>query len=364
MILVSGEGEIIKMKRVRINKKYIIPICIVIIIVFVIIVPVIINLIESSINLKKAQKMHEEYIKDTEKTTTAAKYNNRDYDGSYYFNYSADNGSGYIYNSIGYLVIDNGVCETKLHFNSSQSGAYAKEYNDGKCEFENNKLIIKFGSNSNLKRYICDVEDKNLNCALSSQFGFTGCKENNIIFEYKYNLSEFNSYLENYGLYLPENLRWNISSNELIEKYGTEKIEKAPNFNKELSWAHPLYSDGNGGLGIDIKEHTYLLSNDKLSAYFIGFKTNISQPYDKYKKIKTILSNKYGEPSSEKIIWTDETYKGDESKWNDAFRYNHFNILTTWNFSEYKLMLKWKYGDTMNIEYVLNGSDNSYLISK
>ena len=44
-----------------------------------------------------------------------------------------------------------------------------------------NKLIIKFGSNSNLKRYICDVEDKNLNCALSSQFGFTGCKENNIM---------------------------------------------------------------------------------------------------------------------------------------------------------------------------------------
>ena len=280
------------------------------------------------------------------------KYDNRDYDGSYYFDISGDNGS-YSFVAKGYLVINNGDCKTENQFNSSQGSAYKHDY-DGTCKFEDNKLNIKFKDGS--YAYICNVENKNLNCEISGNYGITGnSTENNTIFKYKYNLDEWEDYKQYFSLYMPEDLRWNISSVELIEKYGTGKIDSAPNFSKELSWTHPLYTSPYKSSYVD--EYTYLLSNDKLVAYFIEFEEDYSNPYSLYKDVKDVLVKKYGNPSSEKFNWTDNTYKDDETKWNDAMRYNHLDIMTVWNFDGYKLILKWKYKDAMNVEYVLNGNE-------
>lgn len=280
-------------------------------------------------------------------------YDNKDYDGSYYFDISSDNGL-YSFFAKGYLVIDNGNCKTENQFNSSQGSAYKRDY-DGTCKFENDKLNIKFKDGSYEKSYTCNVENKNLNCELGSSYGISGCTENGVVFKYKYNLEEWEDYKQYFSLYMPEDLRWNISSVELIEKYGTEKINSAPSFSKELSWTHPLYTSPYKSLCVD--EYTFLLSNDKLVAYFVEFEKNYSNPYSLYKDVKDVLVKKYGNPSSEDFNWIDSTYKDDETKWNDAMRYNHLDIKTVWNFDGYKLILKWKYKDAINVEYVLNGNE-------
>lgn len=290
--------------------------------------------------------------KDTNKPVVQ-KYNNKNYDGSYYFDISSNNGS-YSFVAKGYLVINNGECKTENQFNSSQASAYKRAY-DGTCKYENDKLNIKFKNGSYETSYNCNVENKDLKCELSNSYGISGNTEENVVFKYKYNLDDWEDYKQYFSLYMPEDLRWNISSVELLEKYGTEKINSAPNYNKELSWTHPLYTSTYKSSYVD--EYTYLLSNDKLVAYFLQFKDDYSNPYSLYKEIKDVLVKKYGNPSSEKFNWNDNTYKDDETKWNDAMRYNHLDIVTVWNFDGYKLILKWKYKDTMNVEYALNGNE-------
>lgn len=294
--------------------------------------------------------------KETTKPTNkpeVQKYDNKDYDGSYYFDISSDNGS-YSFVAKGYLVINNGECNTENQFNSSQASAYKRTY-DGTCKYENDKLNINFKNGDYEKSYTCNVDNKDLKCELTSSYGISGNTEDSVVFKYKYNLEEWEYYKQYFSLYIPEDLRWNISSVELIEKYGTEKIDSAPNFSKELSWTHPLYTSTYKSYYVD--EYTYLLSNDKLVAYFIGFEDDYSNPYSLYKDVKDVLVKKYGNPSSEKFNWIDNTYKDDETKWNDAMRYNHLDIMTVWNFDGYKLILKWKYKDAMNVEYVLNGNE-------
>lgn len=281
------------------------------------------------------------------------KYDNKDYDGSYYFDISSDNGS-YSFAAKGYLVINNGECNTENQFNSSQANAYKRAY-DGTCKYENDKLNIKFKDGSYKKSYTCNVDNKDLKCELSSSYGISGNTEDSVVFKYKYNLEEWKDYKQYFSLYMPEDLRWNISSVELIEKYGTEKISSVPKFSKELSWTHPLYTSTYKSYYVD--EYTYLLSNDKLVAYFVEFEDDYSNPYSLYTDVKDVLVKKYGNPSSEKFNWIDNTYKYDETKWNDAMRYNHLDIITVWNFDGYKLILKWKYKDAMNVEYVLNGNE-------
>lgn len=281
------------------------------------------------------------------------KYNNTDYDGSYYFDITSDNGV-YTFYAKGYLVIDNGKCKTENQFDSSQGHAYKREY-EGTCKFEDGKLNILLEYGSRKSAYICSIENKNLKCELNNTYGLSGNTEHNTIFEYKYDLNGWNEYKQYFSLYLPKNLRWNISAVELIEKYGTNEIESAPRFSKELSWTHPLYTSAYKRYYID--EHTFLLSNNKLVAYFLKFEEKHSNPYSLYKDIKEVLVKKYGNPTKETFNWSDKTYKSDGNRWNDAMRYNHLDIKTVWNFNGYKLLIIWKYGDTMNIEYVLNGHE-------
>lgn len=280
-------------------------------------------------------------------------YNNTDFDGSYFFDITGDNGS-YRFYSKGYLIIKNGECNTDLQFNASQGKAYKTSYK-GTCKFDGEKMqILLSDSDETIDKYAysCLIENKDLNCNIAKDYGMTlNSREENLIFQYKYDLDSWETYRRNQMFYLPDDFKWKISVEELIERYGTSTLYSPAGYN--LSWTKPLYANVEFNNTYD--DVQYILSDGKVVAYMVDFNDKPSKPYELYQKTKDILVEKYGDPTSEKFIWNDETYKSDQTRWNDAMRYNHLKILTVWKFKNYHLDIEWEYGKSMYVGYSLNG---------
>ena len=108
-------------------------------------------------------------------------------------------------------------------------------------------------------------------------------------------------------------------------------------------------------------EYVYAFSNNRLTSYFIKY--DGTEYFSTYDDIKRVVSKKYGSPSVDRINWTDETYKSDESKWSDAFKYGHVNMYSEWNLDNGTVaQLSWS-RDNMYLEYIDKDSI-TYKISK
>ena len=77
----------------------------------------------------------------------------------------------------------------------------------------------------------------------------------------------------------------------------------------------------------------YVFSHSGLVAAGYGFDikhTNKNDFIDDFKKIKKVLTTKYGEPSSDDQIWKDDLYKDDEQEWGMAISVGHLNFRSAW----------------------------------
>lgn len=94
----------------------------------------------------------------------------------------------------------------------------------------------------------------------------------------------------------------------------------------------------------------YLFESEKLKTYFIQYsgEKNFLQ---KYNEIKNAVIEKYGVPKNDKVIWTDETYKNDEEKFDQAFKYGYVTMACKWVKGDNVIILKWEYKNTMFLAY-------------
>lgn len=87
------------------------------------------------------------------------------------------------------------------------------------------------------------------------------------------------------------------------------------------------------------------ISNNELGAYYCAFES--WQELSQYKTVKNILTAEYGECSTEEIIWNDEFYKDDESKWDIAFENGNVSILASWILEDYGTIMFLEWDDTV-----------------
>lgn len=95
----------------------------------------------------------------------------------------------------------------------------------------------------------------------------------------------------------------------------------------------------------------YNFTQKKLtSGYYISKAehSNKNSFINDFTKLKKILSNKYGKPTSDDILWYNDLYKDDYSGWGMAISIGHL-----------KYKVEWETDDT-NITLILNG--DNYLI--
>lgn len=86
----------------------------------------------------------------------------------------------------------------------------------------------------------------------------------------------------------------------------------------------------------------YLFVDNKLfkTQYnFVERHTNKSLYLDDYKKVKTLVAQKYGEPEGEAVDWNDSHYKNDMDNWGKALSLGHVEYHSRWLTSESEIIL-------------------------
>ncbi len=73
---------------------------------------------------------------------------------------------------------------------------------------------------------------------------------------------------------------------------------------------------------------------------FLGKQGDKNQYVLEYQNIKNILIRKYGRPLSEKALWSDPLYKGDDSNWGLAISQGHLELNSRWRDNETEILLR------------------------
>ncbi len=101
-----------------------------------------------------------------------------DYDGIYSFLLLDDNGSGYPFDSVGAIEINNGTCNIK-YTTITKDNEYIREYSGfvGKNQEEFYITIQKGKTEDDDIIYKCEFLDNKLLCELISEFNLSGCSQ-------------------------------------------------------------------------------------------------------------------------------------------------------------------------------------------
>lgn len=87
---------------------------------------------------------------------------------------------------------------------------------------------------------------------------------------------------------------------------------------------------------------------------FLGKQGDKNQYVLEYQNIKNILISKYGRPLSEKALWHDPLYKGDDSNWGLAISQGHLELNSRWKDNETEILLRLSGGNnrlSLVVEY-------------
>lgn len=156
-----------------------------------------------------------------------------------------------------------------------------------------------------------------------------------------------------YDYFFSNELRWNMAYKEaedmidfanLDDTYSFEPGSKMSGSTGGLVYyGHTSYDGAKHS-----EKYTFLFPEGILKAYWIEFDSDYkSDLYDYvylYNQLRNDIVSRYGEPSSEDYVWSDETYKQNEEDWNKAFKYNYLTIETHWTTLEGKdLVIRWNY---------------------
>ena len=87
----------------------------------------------------------------------------------------------------------------------------------------------------------------------------------------------------------------------------------------------------------------YVFAENKLSKArysFLAKHADKNLYFRDYRNIKDILTQKYGNPESEKTQWNEKAYRGDRSNWGLALSHGHLELDSLWLDSETKIQLR------------------------
>lgn len=159
-------------------------------------------------------------------------------------------------------------------------------------------------------------------------------------------------------LFLRDDMRWNMALGEVKDK--ENKVQDTLHSLENKNPAYLVYeiTDDMYNYAFDV-DSVYCFIDNKLKAYWCKFdreSPNIKNYKKLYEEIKGVIADKYGECNAEDFIWTDDTYKNDESQWNNAFRYGYVTIETTWDMEGFVVIIRWSYEDGLNV--ITSSPDN------
>jgi len=106
----------------------------------------------------------------------------------------------------------------------------------------------------------------------------------------------------------------------------------------------------------------YQFADDKLVAggYVIeGRHANANIFIDECNELRALLREKYGKPTSDKMVWRDDLYKNDPSNWGIAVGSGRLSYFTEWQTPETKINLALS-GDNFKVNFVLRYGSKKY----
>ena len=101
-----------------------------------------------------------------------------------------------------------------------------------------------------------------------------------------------------------------------------------------------IYKEKIGGLDSQL---VYLFEDGKLrdSAYkFENEYSDVEDYINDYEKLKDAYTKKYGEPYTDKIEWTNDSFKDDPSMHEQALIEGHVSYIAQWSIPETNVILK------------------------
>ncbi len=148
------------------------------------------------------------------------------------------------------------------------------------------------------------------------------------------------------NIYLPEWARWDMDINELKDTEIRAEKRELGSGNVKYYAVEPVNTDY-FNYNFD---YVYIFENEKLKTYFIEYSGDYNF-LEKYNEMKNAVIERYGEPLTDTVVWTDETYKNDEEKFNQAFKYGYVTMNCRWVAGDNVILLKWDYKNTMYLAY-------------
>lgn len=85
---------------------------------------------------------------------------------------------------------------------------------------------------------------------------------------------------------------------------------------------------------------------------FVDPHTNENDFIDDYGKIKELLTEKYGKPRIDRVVWRNDLYKSDPSEWGFAISLGHLFLGSVWETERTKVTLALR-GENYQISHVL-----------
>jgi hypothetical protein len=91
---------------------------------------------------------------------------------------------------------------------------------------------------------------------------------------------------------------------------------------------------------------------------FLTQHTNKNAYIDDFKELKGTLTEKYGQPSKDNVIWGNDLYKDEPSEWGTAVSIGHLSYFTSWDVGDTEIILG-LYGDNFQIHMLIEYSSKS-----
>lgn len=154
------------------------------------------------------------------------------------------------------------------------------------------------------------------------------------------------------------NTRWGMSKSEVIEKEGepdNQKVIGTGGYEEVILYTKLTVIGLDTTLG-------YVFTEDKLVRAIYDFEEthrNRNRFIDDFEKVKKALTQKYGEPISDREIWDDDLYKDDPSSYGAAVAVEDLTYQTTWETEETKIWMT-LYGDNYEIIHNLYYDSKEY----
>jgi len=106
----------------------------------------------------------------------------------------------------------------------------------------------------------------------------------------------------------------------------------------------------------------YIFINDQLSRakyYLLESHTNMNDHISDYKKLKKLLTKKYGSPVESEQIWRDDLYKGDYNDWGMAISVGDMMYYSEWEIPETDVLIM-LYGENYEINHQIEYSSKKF----